>query len=138
MRTIKIIFIGVFVLILTSACRKKKIDENLNGTWILSELIIDSYNEVTSNTSISIEFSNVEKGEGVITLISKDNQGTYYTVGSLKIDKKYENMTATFVESGWTTIYDGKFTVDESSFELIGTHSDSGGDNLTLKIKGFR
>lgn len=138
MKTKQLIFILSILLISISSCKKRKIDKNINGTWELSELIIDGYNEVTTNTSISLEFSNVEKGEGNVTMIAVDAQGTYYTLGTLTIDKKYETMKATFVEPGWTTNYDGDFTVDKTTFEFNGNYSDSSGDVLVMRMKGTK
>jgi hypothetical protein len=71
-------------------------------------------------------------------MIAKDAQGTYYTLGTLEIDEKYETMKATFVEPGWTTYYDGDFTVNKSSFEFNGTYSDSSGDVLAMRMKGTK
>jgi hypothetical protein len=138
MKNVKLICILCLTLVTAISCKKSKIDNNLNGTWQLSELIIDGYNEVTTNTSIQLEFSNVEKGEGNVTMIAKDAQGTYYTLGTLEIDEKYETMKATFVEPGWTTYYDGDFTVNKSSFEFNGTYSDSSGDVLAMRMKGTK
>lgn len=119
-------------------CRKSKIEKNLNDTWAMTEIIVGTDNLVSSGTSVKMEFSTIKKGEGGVTFTVTDSQGTYYSTGSLQLDKKYEQMTVTIVSNGVTTIFDGEFTVDESKFELTGTYSDSYGDNLPLKMKGYK
>ena len=135
MKRTPLILILSIILISFSSCKKKKIDKNLNGTWALSELIIDGYNEVTVNTSITMEFSNVEKGEGNVTIVSTDAQGSHYDLGTITIDDKYEKMQMTIP----TGILDGDFTVDETTFEYNGTFTlIPNGDVLTMKMKGTK
>lgn len=138
MKNLKLISILCLILITAGSCKKSKIDKNLDGTWNLSELIVDGYNEVTTNTSFKLEFSNIDKGEGDVTLIATDAQGSYYTLGTVVIDKKYETMKMSFIETGYSTFLEGDFTVDKTSFECTGTFSDSTGDVLSMRIKGTK
>lgn len=133
--------IGVFILssVLLVGCKKSKIDKNLDGTWILSELTISGFNEVTVNTSHSLEFSNVDKGEGSVRLISTDAQGVYIESGTVSINKDYDHMSITLNDAGWVSNLDGDFTVDESSFSLTGTYSNSSGNSAEpVSVKGFK
>lgn len=133
-------FLGLLIILLLviSSCKKRKIDTNLNGAWLLSELTLDGLNEVTPNASFTLEFTDVEKGEGTVRLISIDSQNTYITSGVVTVDKKYKTMSMTLNDAGYTIHMDGSFDVTEYLFTLTGTFSNDAGNTYVLSIKGVQ
>lgn len=120
-------------------CKKNKIEKNLNETWTLSGLFIGGVNEVTQNTSHTLEFVNVDKGEGNATLVTTDAVSSYYMTGTVTLNDDYSHADITLNDGTYQIHWDADMTVDESSLTLSGTHTDNVGSPAeTLLINGFR
>lgn len=138
MKKIKFITLLAITLITVFSCKKSKIDKNLDGTWNLSELVIDNNNQVTNTTLVLLEFSAVSKGEGSVGIIFHSSTSTNKSVGTVTIDKKYKTMRAVILNQGNNHTYEGEFNVDKTNFELDGTFTDANGTSHSLRIRGTK
>ncbi|MBK6527295.1 MAG: hypothetical protein IPG07_18110 [Crocinitomicaceae bacterium] len=71
----KKIFIITIVAFTILSCEKAKIEKNLEGNWIISSYTTDGFQNITSDTQIDLEFSDIKKDEGDLTM-------TWTTMGS--------------------------------------------------------
>lgn len=128
------LFLLLFVALSNVSCKKRKIEKNIEGVWILSQFYLDGTNQVTANTSHSIEFKNVDDGKGTMVLYTSDNQGSYTTFGNFELTDKHEKIKATLIDGTYHHYLNGTITVTENTVEINGTSSDNNGSPTTAMI----
>lgn len=122
---IYILLIGISLI----SCKKAKIEKNLEGTWVVESMFEDGYNYISEITSITLEFSNVDKGSGNITLNGIEDGDLFVYTGTIVLNDDYSEMVVTVGTNSpdldW--VWDTNLTVDKEKLSLDGLSSDGEG-----------
>lgn len=134
--------LGLIILsstLLFVGCKKRNIRNNLEGTWTLSVLAWDGDNEVSQNSSHSLEFKNVEKDGGDIVLHTVESGTTYTASGTFTFNKDHTELDATLIDGTYQLHWEVDLTVDESNLTLSGISNDNvGSPQSVFLVNGFK
>lgn len=111
------------------ACKKAKIEKNLEGSWIVDSFIDDGYNNIDGSTTLKLEFTNVDDNSGKILTRWIEDGDLFIYNGSFDLNDDYTKLVATIEtndpDQDW--IWDTNLTVDKEKLTLEGLSSNGEG-----------
>ncbi len=123
----KKIFIITIVAFTILSCEKAKIEKNLEGNWIISSYTTDGFQNITSDTQIGLEFSDIKKDEGDLTMTWTTMGSQLVLPGVFTLTDDHAKISATLElgVAGVSLIWDLNIDVTETMLDMNGTYTYS-------------
>src|SRR3989338_7400491 len=134
----KFLFMSVISLLAFSSCKKGKIEKNLDGSWSLNGFYIDGVDQVSNNSTYSLEFANIDKGAGEEFFYSSNaTSGTTVMTGTCALNDDYSRIHIVLAGAGSAYDWDLALEVDKAKIRMTGDGTSNGVVH-TILMEGFQ